>query len=140
MRTPDDVQIALLAYLKTQTSLLTLLGDATQIKEAQWQGADFIYPAIRLTNVVKPSLDGCSPDNVDISIFVMSEKKSSRQCGDISAEVANVLHRKQFVSNEMTLSSPLKVTKIWVTEIPYPSQQEDSSIWIAEVKLSALVN
>lgn len=140
MRTPDEVQIALLAYLKTQTTLLTLLGDVTQIKEAQWQGSDFVYPAIRLTNVVKPSLDGCSPDTAEICVYVMSEKKSSRQCGDISAEVAKVLHRKQFVSNELTLETPLKVTKMWVTEIPYPSQQEDSAVWIAEVKLAALVS
>ena len=51
MRTPDEIQIALIERLKANTALVALLGTADQIKETEWQGAEFTYPAVRVENM-----------------------------------------------------------------------------------------
>lgn len=135
MRTIDEVQIALLAYLKSQTSLVTLLGVAGQLKETQWQGTEFVYPAVRLGNDVLPSQDGCSPDGVEGAVLVFSEQKSSKQCSLIAADISRILHRISFNS---TVNS-VKFMRIYVTRVTYPTQMEGSDIWQSQVQITAQV-
>jgi hypothetical protein len=135
MRTVDEVQIALVDKLKTDTVLVALLGVSDKVKETQWQGSDFTYPAVRVENDVMPSPDGCSPDGVEITIFCLSEQKSSKQCSLIAAEVARLLHNTNF-----TGVNGVKFIGVKVKRIPYPRQQEGQSIWQSPVQITALVN
>ena len=136
MRTVDEVQIALLAYLKAQTSLTVLLASAGQIKETQWQGVDFVYPAVRLGLDVMPNKQDCPPDEVEGSVFVFTEDKSSRRCSQISGEVSRILHRLSFTS----AINGVKFMRIYVVKEPYPTQSEGSTIWQSQVQITAQVS
>lgn len=136
MRTVDEVQIALLAYLKAQTSLTSLLANSGQIKETQWQGEDFSYPAIRTGNDILPSQDGCSPDGVEGTVYIFSEQKSSKQCSLVAAEVSRILHRLSFTSPV----NGVKFMRIYVTRVTYPNQLEGTTIWQSQVQITAQVS
>ena len=136
MRTVDEVQIALLAYLKGQASLTSLLSASGDIKETQWQGAEFVYPAVRLGNDVLPSQDGCTPDDVEGAILCFSEQKSSKQCSLIAAATSRILHRLSFTS----AVNGVKFMRIYVTRVTYPVQMEGSSIWQSQVQITAQVS
>ena len=135
MRTTDEVQIALLAYLKAQSTLVSMLSTSEQIKETQWQGTDFTYPAVRVGNDVLPSQDGCSPDGVEGAILVFSENKSSKQCSQIAGEVARLLHRLSFTS----AVNGVKFMRIYVAKVTYPSQAEGTTVWSSQVQITAQV-
>lgn len=101
MRDSTDIIAAMLAYLKAQNSLVSLLtsGDAGQIKEDHWQGTEFTFPAIRLAVDWFPSINGCGLDKADWIIEVFSESKSSKDANDISGTITKILHKHPFVSN-----------------------------------------
>ena len=136
MRTVDEVQLALIERLKADTALVALLGTADQIKETEWQGASFVYPAVRVENTVRPNVAYCPPDDVDITIFCLSEQKSSKQCSKIAAAVAKVFHNKR----GETATNGVKFVFSRVTSITYPKQQEGQSVWVSPVEIVAQVN
>lgn len=136
MKTVEEVQTALLAYLKAQTSITSLLANSGQIKETQWQGEDYSYPAIRVGNDVLPSKDGCSPDGVEGSVFIFSEQKSSKQCSQVASEVSKVLHRLSFTS----AVNGAKFMRIYVDRVTYPKQLEGTTIWQSQVQITAQVS
>jgi hypothetical protein len=136
MRTVDEIQIALIERLKADTALVALLGTADQIKETEWQGAEFTYPAVRVENTVKPNVAYCPPDDVDITIFCLSEKKSSKQCSLIASAVSDIFHNKR----GQTSSNGVKFVFSRVASIPYPKQQEGQTIWVSPVEIVAQVN
>jgi hypothetical protein len=136
MKTVDEVQIALIEHLKKDTKLVALLGTPDQIKETEWQGAEFVYPAVRVENVVKPNVVYCSPDNVDITIFCLSEKKSSKQCSLVAAEVADYLHNTRGI----LATNGVNFVFFRVASIPYPKQQEGMSVWISPLEIVSQVS
>jgi hypothetical protein len=136
MRTPDEVQVALIEHLKADAALLVLLGSSDKIKEVEWQGAEFTYPAVRVENDVMPDniAPYCYPDGVNITIFCMSEKKSSKECQMVMKEVATYLHGHPFKA-----TNGVSFVFIRVTKMPYPKQQEGMSIWTSPVEITAQV-
>jgi hypothetical protein len=115
MRTVDEVQLALIERLKADTALVALLGTADQIKE----------------NTVKPNLVYCTPDDVDVTIYCLSEQKSSKQCSLIAARVANIFHN----TRNIVASNGVTFIFFRVASIPYPKQQEGQSIWSSPVEI-----
>jgi hypothetical protein len=135
MRTVDEVQAAIIERLKADTQLVALLGTADQIKETEWQGAVYVFPAVRVENTIKPNVVYCSPDDVDITIFCLSEQKSSKQCSLIAARVANLLHNTRGI----TATNGVNFVFFRVASIPYPKQQEGQSVWISPVEIVSQV-
>jgi hypothetical protein len=135
MRTVDEVQAAIIERLKADAQLVALLGTADQIKETEWQGAVYVFPAVRVENTIKPNVVYCSPDDVDITIFCLSEQKSSKQCSLIAARVANLLHNTRGI----TASNGVNFVFFRVASIPYPKQQEGQSVWISPVEIVSQV-
>jgi len=135
MRTVDEVQLALIERLKADTALVALLGTADQIKETEWQGASFVYPAVRVENTVRPNVAYCPPDDVDITIFCLSEQKSSKQCSLIAARVSKLLHNTRGI----TATNGVNFVFFRVTSIPYPKQQEGQSVWQSPVEIVSQV-
>jgi hypothetical protein len=131
MRTVDEVQLALIERLKADTQLVALLGTADQIKETEWQGANFVFPAVRVENTVKPNVVYCTPDDVDVTIYCLSEQKSSKQCSLIAARVANIFHN----TRNIVASNGVTFIFFRVASIPYPKQQEGQSIWSSPVEI-----
>lgn len=134
MRTIDEVQAGLISYLKDYTNLTALLANNGQIKETQWQGSDFVYPAVRVENDIMPEKDGCSPDAVEIFVYVMDEAKSSKRCSQVAAQVCHAMHNKNFTSETV------KFIGVKVTKASYPRQQEGQSIWQSVIEIAAKVN
>lgn len=96
-KTGNDVQEAFVTYLKTKSQLTSLLTNASQIKELEWQGQDFVYPGVRIAVEFMPAVNGCQ-DRADVHIYVFSEQKSSNQATTIAGVIQSILHRKPFSS------------------------------------------
>lgn len=96
MRTVDEVQAAMVAYLKSKPAVTSLLPDTKEIRESYWQGTDFSYPNIRVCVDFMPSINGCGPDKADITLESFSEEKSSRQAELLSSAMTKLLHKHPF--------------------------------------------
>lgn len=95
---PDLVQSGLIAHLKTKTAVTDLLSSTGDIKEDQWQGRDFVYPAIRFGNIALiPQTDNsCELYSLDLAWYVFSEKPSSWEADKISGIINAELNNAQF--------------------------------------------
>ncbi len=130
IRTGNDVQAAWVAYLKSQITLTSLLANNSQVKESQWQGEIFSYPAVRVSVDFFPSINGCIPRaNVFISIF--SEQKSSDEASTIAGVIQNLVHRKPFTSAGVTSFMVI------VQEVTHP--ERSIFAWQSEIKLNTLI-
>lgn len=89
----DEIQEQVVSRLKADTALvawLTALSAESEIRENQWQGTDFTYPAVRVdAEMLDPVADTCHPRNglATLTIFCFSEQKSSRQCNTLARMV-----------------------------------------------------
>ncbi len=130
VKTGNDVQAAWVAYLKAQPTLTSLLANSGQIKELQWQGDKFVYPAIRVSVDFFPSINGCIP-RAKVFIDVFSEEKTSDQASTIAGVIQNLVHRRPFTSAGVTSFM------ILVEEVTHP----DRSIfaWQSSLKLNTLI-
>lgn len=128
----ETTQASWIAYLKTKTNLTTLLtnGGANEIRESQWQGDVFSYPAIRVSVDYMPSINGCGPDNIDVYIDVFSEEKSSKQVAHIAATLQSILHKKPFTS--LGVNFPL----VAVNKVDKP--ERDIYAWKSRVHIKGL--
>ncbi|HET8685827.1 MAG TPA: hypothetical protein VFM18_04090 [Methanosarcina sp.] len=124
----EQTQAAWIAYLKSKPQLTVLLtnGGANEIRETQWQGDEFAYPAIRVSVDYFPSINGCGPDDIDVQIDVFSEEKSSKQASHIASVLQSILHKHPFTSlgvhfpmvNVQTIKFPFKDIYAWKVTIP----------------------
>lgn len=130
MANGETVQAAWVAYLKSQASLTSLLANAGQVKELQWQGDDFVYPAIRVSVDYAPSIEGCGPDDITVYIDVFSEEKSSKQVAHITAVLQSILHKHPFTS--LGIKFPM------VNVQPIPRPVRDIYAWQSTVTVKGL--
>lgn len=126
------VQEAIVQHLKANVALVGMLNDKHQIKEDQWQGRTYSYPAIRVnlgrqTNYVT-SGDKCSGMNQEFTVEVYSEKDSSMEANDIMFAVNTALEginftygTIRFVSITLSVVNPPERIddKTWRTSITY---------------------
>lgn len=140
MRTSDEVRAAGLAYFKSQTSITSLLASSGSIKEAQWQGTDFVYPAIRLSVDFMPSINRCGPDKAEWTIETFSEEKASMQAETISAALARLLHGHPFSIQIQLPNQPVTTVKFPVVIVTSVEKAERSIYgWRSQVNLSTQV-
>lgn len=107
MSTPLLFQEAWIADLKSRTQLTSLLvnGGAEEIREAEWQGTDFLYPNIRVSLDWMPPIEGCGPEDADVYLEVFSAQKSSKETTIIASKIAELYHKKPFTSNGIHFST-----------------------------------
>ena len=130
MANQETVQEAWIAYLKSQTTLVALLDNSLQIKQLQWQGDEFLYPAVRVSVDYFPSVNGCGPDDIDIFIDVFSEEKSAKEVLHISSVLQTILQKKAFTQNG------IKFPMVWVKKIDKPVR--DIYAWKSTLNIKAL--
>ena len=121
---------AWIAYLKSQTLLVAELDSSLQIKQLQWQGDEFLYPAVRLSVIHFPSVNGCGPDDIEIFIEVFSEEKSAKQVMRITSILQLILNKKAFIQNG------IKFPMVWVDKINKPTR--DIYAWKQEIHIKGL--
>ena len=127
---PDLIQSALIAYLKTKTEVTSLLvRDDAEIREDQWQGRNFVYPAVRYNNLaLRPDISGnCNLFNIELSWLVYSEEPSSWEADKIAGIISLVLHDKQIVYSGTSVY--LRTMEI------RPADRKDERTWQSEVKM-----
>lgn len=110
MRTVDEVQAAMIAYLKSKSAITSLLPSSSEIRESFWQSTDFSYPNVRVCVDFMPSINGCGPDKADVTIENFSEEKSSREAELLSAAESKLLHKHPFsIQIQLPNQSPVTV-------------------------------
>lgn len=94
-----EVKSAFLTHLKSEPTLTSaLIISGTEMRESQWQGEAFTFPAVRLSVDLMPSINRCGPDDADFIIEVFSAEKSSLQADTISGAIYKLLHGHPFTS------------------------------------------
>lgn len=93
--TGNDVQALFLANMKTRTAITSLLASNSQIKESQWQGPEFVYPAVRISVTFLPAVNRCL-DMAEIDVVVFSAQKSSDEASTIAGAIQTEYHGKPF--------------------------------------------
>ena len=87
----DTIQAGLIAKAKSITAITSLVTNSesiVEIREAEWQGVDFEYPAIRLR--LRPTqvpIEDCGPVRIQFVWEVYSEQASSKESMDIATAI-----------------------------------------------------
>lgn len=128
----DDIQAAIVAYLKSQSTVTVILGSSEEIRELEWQGTDFQYPAVRVSVDFRPSIDGCAPGRATVFLDNFSEQKSSAQSQSLAGAEYDVFHKRPFNQNGMHFSG--------VTVMNMPKANATIFGWLSSVEIVCLVN
>lgn len=128
--TGNDVQAAIIASMKGKSSITSLLSGSSDIKEMQWQGTDFVYPAVRVNVTMLPAVNGCL-DTAEVSIEVYSEQKSSDQASTIAGAIYTSYHRHPFKQNGIQFPT------VVVTRIDAP--ERSIYAWVSRIALKVQV-
>lgn len=96
MISEDLIQKAILTKLKADATLITLIGSANNIKESQWQGTTFSYPAIRVGSIRQSPVGNTGNSrtrlsNILFAVESFSEDASSKEVKQINNRVYTVL-------------------------------------------------
>lgn len=124
----DEIQAALLDYAKSKSSITGALTDSDEIREDQWQGREFSYPAVRIRLIANRSLE-CNQE-IEFAWQVFSENSSSQQADDICGIINDEFHRKSFVSNGIRFTGVLCSNLV-------PAIRIDERTWRAESLMEA---
>ena len=92
-----QIQIDLIAALIAESTITTLLQSSAEVREANFMGADFRYPTIRVridNNSPINEADPCDHSVVTFSILCYTEEASSLTCQQLATAVNNFFHRK----------------------------------------------
>ena len=94
----DLIQAAIVARLKANTALiayLTTFSAQAEIREAQYQSASFIYPAVRVEMGTQIE-EGDPPcySTIPFTVYSYSEKDSSREANQLAGYVNDTLLRQ----------------------------------------------
>ena len=129
----DEIQTAIIAYLKAKSaiySLLITIDNTTgyqEIREDQWQGTEFDYPNIRvrmISNAPFGDSDQCDASTFTVSIMVFSQDYSSQEADKISGIISTSLHAKSFIQGSVSMF--LRTTNL------IPAVRSDTLTWRAE--------
>jgi hypothetical protein len=129
MLSPDTVQAALVAVLKANGTLVGALAGPDSIKEAQWRGTTFDYPAVRVDITdMRPQGNGACAEQwlaVAGAIIVFSKIDSSVECMTVLGLVQNAIQRRRLAGAGLT-SLDLRVEFV-----VYPYRE--GNIWRGEI-------
>ena len=93
------IQADLIAWLKARATLTALLATNKEVREDQYQGTRFDYPAVRLSltqQIAILNAEQCDLARLNFSIRSYAEGGSSRVADQIAGEVNRLLHRYNF--------------------------------------------
>ncbi|MHA2135896.1 MAG: hypothetical protein ACW99J_18720 [Candidatus Thorarchaeota archaeon] len=94
-----QIQTDVVAAIKAESTITSLLHSSAEVREANFMGADFRYPTIRVridNHSPINNIDPCDHSVVSFSILCYTEEASSLTCQQLAAAVNDFLHRKHF--------------------------------------------
>ena len=94
----NTIQAAIVAKLKANSALVTWLTQFSaqaEIREAQWQGREFVYPAVRveITSNIPQGETPCF-SQITTTIYYYSESDSSKQVNELAGYGNDALFEK----------------------------------------------
>jgi hypothetical protein len=131
----DQIQAALIAKLKANSNITSLLASTEEIKEDQYQSTSFSYPAVRVQLVSNEPLgqeDACKHTRIRVNLFVFTEDDNSLEADRIAGIIHNEVHGTQFTSNGIAIS--LRTTNL------VPAIRSDIRTWRAQIILSGVAS
>lgn len=128
--TNNEIQASIVAWLKGRPLIVAEILDSDEIKEEQWQGTMFVYPAIRVRLISnKPeNKQGCVQP-ITLGIQVYTEDASSKNCDRIAGIIGKELHSKQFSASGLLFG-------MFITDL-VPAYRRDAQTWMSEVLIKA---
>lgn len=129
------VQAAFIATLKADAVVLALLSDTKEIRENQWQGKDFIYPAIRVDMQTAVPIAGtnCEAEMVELDIQFYTEDTFSKNCDDGCAVIATKYHAKSFSSGGVKFGG-------MIVTVVTAARRTDQQTWMGKVHLRGSIS
>ena len=132
----QDVQASIIAKMKDASTLvawLTARSVESEIRENQWQGRDFTYPATRVDLLPQVPL-GNPPcvSEVGFNVHCFSESDSSRQADTLAGLVEEALARTAFIGTGYR-------SGLVRTESLVPANRTAERIWQATVQFIAML-
>jgi len=125
---PNQVlQKDIIADLKVYAPLISVITTGSAIKEDEYQGTTYVYPAVRVALARQapyriPEL--CDHMTLTFSIRVYSEQESSKEADTVIGVIAGHYHRhfftgtgwKGWINREAVVSAALWTEKLWRSE------------------------
>lgn len=131
----DQIQAAIISKLKGNATIVAELASNAEIKEDQYQGTEFAYPAVRVQLNSNEPLNqdaNCPHTRIGLSILVFTEDDSSLKADKIAGIIHNQLHAQQYTINAIAIS--LRTTNL------VPAIRSDIRTWRAEILMSGIAS
>lgn len=126
MRRNDEIQAAIVAYLKARSAITDELpAGAEEIRENEWQGTEFTYPNVRVRLISNMAYTECARSDITLGIEVFTEDASSRVADRIAGIINGVMHQRSFSQDGMQFN--LTTTNL------VPAFRKDARTWQSEV-------
>ena len=137
MISDELVQAALIAKLKTFTDVNAILtGGASNVKELQWQGDQFAYPAERLdlesNEMFYDEQRRCSIQRAEFSVYFFSEERSSKQASVLKGLLINDMMLDGFTQNTIRFMDVRLIDSVTAV-------REDERTWRTQAKFRVYV-
>jgi hypothetical protein len=128
----DKIQAALLARAKSFATILAKLSDTDEIREDQWQGREYSYPAYRIRIIRNEPSNDCY-QRVEFSFQTFSENSSSQQADDMCGTINDEFHDKSFSRNS------IRFTGVICSNLS-PAMRVDKRTWRAEAFFETIIS
>ncbi len=133
----EVVQAAIIAKLKSLAPFGAVA--STEVKELEWQGDSFTYPNIRVdleeNNFYYDEQLQCNLQNVEFSVYIFSEQRSSKEASQIKTLVINSMVSGGFSNSTYSVRFlPVRIMD------NVPAIRESERTWRAQVKFGTKVS
>ena len=134
----ETIQSALITKLKLFPSPTGTFTNSAEIRELEWQGDEFVYPNVRLdledNRYYFDEQERCQLQEVEFSVYVFSESRSSKQCSQIKTEIIN------FLVGQGWSNIPLNVRFARVRLLEnVPAVRAEERVWRAQARFISRV-
>lgn len=134
---PGEIQQLIIDKMKANVPLVAMVGD--EVREDNWQGTGFHYPAARVQILMLGPVPGdtgeCNPIKslVRFTVLCYAEGSSSLVCTQLMGLIADAL-----VNTQLQSASIVPVTRVILPEgahiMPVPDSEDPYRIWRGEVQ------
>ncbi len=132
------IQASLITKIKSLSAITSLLTDANEVRELQWQGDTFTYPNIRLdlesNDWVFDEQERCQLQYCEFSIYVFTEDRSSKKCSQIKSAILTAMSGLGFSNS----TYGVKFSRLRLID-NVPAVRESERIWRSQVKFGSRI-
>lgn len=133
------IQASLIAKIKSLSAITSLLTDANEVRELQWQGDAFTYPNIRLdlesNDWAFDEQERCLLQYCEFSVYAFTEDRSSKKCSQIKSAILTAMSGLGFSNS----TYGVKFSRLRLID-NVPAVRESERIWRSQVKFGSRIS